>query len=97
MYATVTFALDLGPRLQVPVDAVVYTGPRRLVFVDLGEGRLGPREVTLGVRTDDAVEVLTGLAEGETIVTSGNFLVAAESRIRSAAKLWTEERAGGAP
>lgn len=97
MYATVTFALDLGPRLQVPVDAVVYTGPRRLVFVDLGEGRLGPREVTLGVRTDDAVEVLTGLAEGETVVTSGNFLVAAESRIRSAAKLWTEERAGGAP
>lgn len=95
MYATVSFAVDLGTRLQVPVDAVVYTGPRRLVFVDVGEGRLRPQEVTLGARTDDRVEVLTGLAEGDTIVTSGNFLVAAESRIRSAAKLWREERAGG--
>jgi Cu(I)/Ag(I) efflux system membrane fusion protein len=97
MYATVSFAVDLGPRLQIPLDAVVYTGTRRLVFVDLGEGRLRPQEVTLGARTDDRVEVLRGLAEGDTIVTSGNFLVAAESRIRSAAKLWSEERAGGVP
>ncbi len=97
MYATVSLPLDLGPRLQVPVDAVVYTGPRRLVFVDLGGGRLRPQEVTLGVRTDDAVEILSGLQEGATVVTSGNFLVAAESRIRSAAKFWTEERAGATP
>ena len=97
MFATVTFALDLGSRLQVPIDAVVYTGPRRLVFVDLGGGRVRPAEVTLGARTEEAVEILTGLREGDTIVTSGNFLVAAESRIRSAAKIWTEERAGGAP
>jgi len=95
MYATVSFAVDLGPRLQIPLDAVVYTGPRRLVFVDLGQGRLRPQEVTLGARTDDAVEVLTGVAEGDTVVTSGNFLVAAESRIRSASKFWREERAGG--
>ncbi len=97
MYATVAFAVDLGPRLQVPVDAVVYTGPRRLVFVDLGEGRLRPVEVTLGVRGDDLVEVTSGLREGDVVVTSGNFLVAAESRIRSAAKIWSEERAGGTP
>lgn len=97
MYASVSFAIDLGTRLQLPIDAVVYTGTRRLVFVDLGEGRLRPQEVTLGARTDDQVEVLAGLADGQTVVTSGNFLVAAESRIRSAAKLWTEERAGGAP
>ncbi|MCI0636882.1 MAG: efflux RND transporter periplasmic adaptor subunit, partial [Actinobacteria bacterium] len=97
MYATVSFEIDLGPRLQVPVDAVVYTGPRRLVFVDLGEGRLRPAEVTLGVRSDDVVEVTSGLREGDVVVTSGNFLVAAESRIRSAAKIWSEERAGGSP
>lgn len=96
MYATVSFAFDLGARLQIPVDAVVYTGPRRLVFVDLGEGRLRPQEVTLGARTDDKVEVVRGLAEGDVIITSGNFLVAAESRIRSAAKFWSDERAGGA-
>lgn len=97
MFATVSFAVDLGTRLQIPIDAVVYTGPRRLVFVDLAEGRLRPQEVTLGARTDDKVEVLSGLTEGQTVVTSGNFLVAAESRIRSAAKFWSEERAGGVP
>ena len=97
MYATVAFEIDLGPRLQVPVDAIVYTGPRRLAFVDLGAGRLKPVEVTLGVRTDEVVEVKAGLHEGDIVVTSGNFLVAAESRIRSAAKIWSEERAGGAP
>ncbi len=94
MYATVAFQIDLGLRLQIPIGAVVYTGPRRLVFVDIGEGRLRPQEVTLGIRNEDAVEVIGGLREGQTIVTSGNFLVAAESRIRSSAKFWTEERAG---
>ena len=67
------------------------------MFVDLGEGRLKPVEVTLGVRTDEVVEVKAGLHEGDVVVTSGNFLVAAESRIRSAAKIWSEERAGGSP
>lgn len=95
MFASVAFQIDLGPRLQVPIDAVVYTGPRRLVFVDIGEGRLRPEEVVLGVRSDDKIEVVRGLREGQTIVTSGNFLVAAESRIRSSARFWSEERAGG--
>lgn len=96
MYATVAFQIELGPRLQIPIGAVVYTGPRRLVFVDIGEGRLRPQEVTLGVRNEETVEVIRGLREGQTIVTSGNFLIAAESRIRSSAKFWTEERAGQA-
>ncbi len=60
------------------------TGRRQLVFVDLGQGRLAPREVTLGARAGDWVEVRAGLAAGERVVTSGNFLVAAESRLRSA-------------
>lgn len=97
MYATIVFELDLGPRLQIPITAVVYTGPRRLVFLDLGEGRLRLQEVTLGARNEDNVEVIRGLREGQTVVASGNFLIAAESRIRSSAKFWTEERAGQAP
>nr|MDQ3300496.1 efflux RND transporter periplasmic adaptor subunit [Myxococcota bacterium] len=94
MYATVAFQTELGPRLQIPISAVVYTGPRRLVFVDIGDGRLRPQEVVLGVRNEETVEVIRGLREGQAIVTSGNFLIAAESRIRSSAKFWTEERAG---
>jgi Cu(I)/Ag(I) efflux system membrane fusion protein len=93
MYADVTIERALGPRLVVPVSAVVYTGRRRLVFVDAGDGRLRPQEVTLGARADDRVEVTAGLAAGETIVTEGDFLVAAESRIRAAA-LWEDDHGG---
>lgn len=88
MYAHVELDVNRGLRLQVPESAVVYTGPRRLVFVDLGGGRLRPQEVELGQKTNDAYEVLAGLKEGDVVVTSGNFLIAAESRIRSAAKYW---------
>lgn len=93
MFATVTFKLPLGERLQIPSSAVVYTGPRRIVFVDLGEGRLVPKDVTIGARSGEIAEVLSGLAAGDVIVTSGNFLVAAESRVRSGA-LWEGGSAG---
>jgi Cu(I)/Ag(I) efflux system membrane fusion protein len=93
MYATVTFKLPLGPRLVVPISAVVYTGPRRIVFVDLGKGALRPQEVTIGARSGDLIEITTGLSEGDVVVSSGNFLVAAESRVRSAGTFW-EDRHG---
>ena len=88
MYANVDLASDLGPRLQVPVGAVVYTGPRRLVFVDLGQGRFKPQEVQLGAESDGMVEITSGLAAGDVVAVSGVFLVAAEARIATAAKYW---------
>jgi Cu(I)/Ag(I) efflux system membrane fusion protein len=88
MYATVTFKLPLGPRLVVPDSAVVYTGPRRIVFVDLGNGALRPQEVTIGAHSGDVIEIASGLDEGDVVVSSGNFLVAAESRVRSATSFW---------
>lgn len=90
MYATVTFKLPLGPRLLVPISSVVYTGPRRIVFVDLGDGALRPQDVTIGARSGDLVEIASGLHEGDTVVSSGNFLVAAESRVRSAGSFWED-------
>lgn len=93
MYATVTFKRPLGPRLVVPISAVVYTGPRRIVFVDLGNGALRPQEVAIGARSGDRVEIASGLDEGDVVVSSGNFLVAAESRLRSAGSFW-EDRHG---
>jgi Cu(I)/Ag(I) efflux system membrane fusion protein len=89
MYADVRLQIDAGERLQVPESAVIYTGPRRLVFVDLGDGRFQPREVSLGLQAEGAYEVLDGVSEGERVVTGGNFLIAAESRIRSAADYWS--------
>jgi Cu(I)/Ag(I) efflux system membrane fusion protein len=90
MFATVTFKIPLGPRLMVPTSAVVYTGPRRIVFLDLGSGALRPQEVTIGARSGDDVEIVTGVAEGDVVVSSGNFLVAAESRVRSATSFWED-------
>lgn len=88
MYANVELKVDLGERLAIPDSAVIYTGPRRLVFVDLGEGRLRPQEIEVGVHADGYVEIKRGLEPGDVVVTSGNFLIAAESRIRSATKYW---------
>jgi Cu(I)/Ag(I) efflux system membrane fusion protein len=88
MYANVDLGKELGERLVVPEEAVLYAGLRRLVFLDLGEGRLKPQEIEVGVKSGDFFEVLSGLEEGDVVVTSGNFLVAAESRIKSAAKQW---------
>jgi len=97
MYATIELAADAVPRLQVPASAVVYTGPRRLVFVDLGEGRFRPQEVRVGSQANGMYEVLEGLRAGDVVATSGVFLIAAEARIRTAAKYWDDsEPATGA-
>jgi Cu(I)/Ag(I) efflux system membrane fusion protein len=88
MYASVELAADAQPRLQVPASAVVYTGPRRLVFVDLGQGRFRPQEIRTGTEADGMYEVLEGLKPGDTVATSGIFLIAAEARISTAAKYW---------
>lgn len=88
MYASVELSADLGQRVQVPAAAVVYTGPRRLVFVDLGGGRFKPTEVQVGTESGGMYEVLSGLSPGDLVATSGVFLVAAEARISTAAKYW---------
>lgn len=83
MYADVVLAAEEREALMVPESAVLYTGPRRLVFLDLGNGRFRQREVRLGARSGDFYEVLAGLAEGDRVVTSGNFLLDAEARLRT--------------
>ena len=88
MFLDVELESSLGKRLAVPESAILYVGDRRVVFVDLGDGRLAPRDVTLGNKAGEYYEVIGGLKPGEVVVTSGNFLVAAESRLKSAAQKW---------
>ncbi|MGH9464081.1 MAG: efflux RND transporter periplasmic adaptor subunit, partial [Thermoanaerobaculia bacterium] len=88
MYATVTLEVDRGERLVVAESAVLYAGPRRLVFLDLGDGRLKAQAIEVGVESGDFLEVLSGLDEGDVVVTSGTFLIAAESRLKSAVEQW---------
>lgn len=91
MYANVDLTINLGQRLQVPEQAVIYIGPKYFVFLDLGEGRLKPKQVSVGLKSQNYYEVLSGLKEGDLVVTSGNFLIAAESKFLSAIQYWGEE------
>jgi RND family efflux transporter MFP subunit len=84
MFADVTLHADVGERLAVPDSAVISTGVRSIVFVERERGVFEPREVRLGLRLGDSVEVIEGLHAGESIVTSGNFLVDSESKLKSA-------------
>ncbi len=86
MYGSVEFASSRSKDkvLVVPDSAVLDTGTRRLVLVDLGEGRFEPRTVKLGIHADGYAEVVGGLTAGETVVVSANFLIDAESNLKAA-------------
>jgi YHS domain-containing protein len=86
MFVDVELLFSLPPAVAVSADAVLDSGTRKTVFVDLGEGRFEPRAVETGWRFDDEVEIVRGLAPGERIVTSGNFLIDSESRMKLAAQ-----------
>jgi Cu(I)/Ag(I) efflux system membrane fusion protein len=78
------------PVLAVPESAVLDSGTRRAVLIDKGEGRFEPREVKVGRRGDDYVEITQGLSESEAVVTSANFLIDAESNLKAALKGFAE-------
>jgi Cu(I)/Ag(I) efflux system membrane fusion protein len=85
MFANVEIAVSHGGKsLTVPASAVIDSGTRQVVLVQLAQGRFEPREVKLGARSDNYVEVLEGIAEGEQVVTSANFLIDAESNLKAA-------------
>ena len=84
MYVNASIAVDLGDVLAVPADAVFTTGERSMVFVDKGQGLFEPRDVTVGARADADAAITTGITEGESVVTSGNFLIDSESRLKAA-------------
>ncbi len=88
LYVEMRIASPLGERLVVPEDAVLFSGANRVVFVDLGAGRLQPRRVKTGVTTGGWAEILDGVREGEVIVTSGNFLIASESKLKAGVEQW---------
>ncbi len=85
MYATVEFNPTIvEDAIVVPSHAVFRTGRRNIVIVDQGGGRFAPREVELGPEGDGRVQVLSGLAEGENLVTSSQFLIDSESNLHAA-------------
>lgn len=86
---TLTAAADI---LQVPAEAILDTGIGKLAWIAVGKGRFEPRRVTVGRSGDDgAIEVLAGIADGEAVVVSGQFLIDAESRLREGTRKFADD------
>lgn len=83
MYVDVTLEVEAQEGVVIPESAVLDSGVRQVVFVDLGDGRFEPRAVEAGLRSDGKVQV-TGVEAGEKVVTRANFLLDSESRLRGA-------------
>jgi membrane fusion protein, copper/silver efflux system len=99
MYANAVAKIDAGEGLTIPADAVLPTGSRMLVFVDKGFWRLEPRFIQVGRQYLDPADpireryyqVISGLQEGERIVSSANFLIDAEAQVQGALTSFGEE------
>ena len=84
MWANVELTIPLGRKLVVPEDAVMDTGEMQMAFVDRGQGYFEPRHIQVGSKVKGYYEVLSGLRDGEKVVTSANFLIDSESRLSGA-------------
>lgn len=97
MFVDVEFRASGTRRLTVPAEAVLNSGERQVVFVDLGDGNLLPTDVATGERLGDRVVVTSGLTEGQRVVASGTFLIDAESQLKAALGSMAGHQHGGAP
>ncbi len=85
MFANVTLHVDTQPSaVVIPSEAIVRSGSREQVFVVREPGKFEPREVTLGVSSGGMVQILSGIKAGEQVVTSSQFLIDSESKLREA-------------
>ena len=85
MYVDAAIKVDMGKKLALPSSALVDTGERKIVYIDVGNGRIEPREVQVGREAEGYIEVLSGVKEGEHVVTSANFLIDSESKLKGIA------------
>ncbi|MFQ5466049.1 MAG: efflux RND transporter periplasmic adaptor subunit [Thermodesulfobacteriota bacterium] len=99
MYVNVKLASVVGrSAIAVPKEAVLLSGERSVVMLSRGGGKFMPREVTLGVETEDHYQVLGGLSEGDIVVTSAQFLIDSEAKLKEAiTKMLEGKGAGEAP
>ncbi len=94
MYANITINSKAGDNvLVIPSEAIIRSGKRNLVFIDLGNGKFRPQDVIIGPEGEDAmIKVLAGLEAGQRIVTSAQFLLDSESRLREAIQKMLEAK-----
>lgn len=85
MFVNVDLKTNLGRQLVIPASAVLQSGTRQLAFLYSGDGRIEPKEITLGPRAEESLIVTKGLTAGQRIVTSANFLIDSESQLQAVA------------
>ena len=81
MFGDIELKIDAGRNIQVPAEAVLDSGVRKVVFIAKPGGYFEPREIEVGGKVDSRFIVTAGLKPGDIIVTSGNFLIDSESRL----------------
>jgi RND family efflux transporter MFP subunit len=84
MYVDLQLSRRLSPGLSVPIEAVLDSGLRKVVYVECGSGCFEPRQVQTGWQSGGRAQIVSGLSAGERIVTTGNFLLDSESRMQTA-------------
>jgi len=98
MYVDVVInAKPTSSELLVPSEAVIRTGSRNVVITALGKGKFLPKEVTIGLEGEGFVQILDGIGEEDTVVTSGQFLIDSESNLREAVNKMLEASASASP
>jgi membrane fusion protein, copper/silver efflux system len=84
MFTNITISVSIARQVLVPQDAVMDTGTEQYVFIDKGNGYVQPRQVKVSAETGEKVGIQQGLKPGERVVTSANFIVDSESRLKGA-------------
>ncbi len=82
MYGTVEIQKNMGKSLAIPEEAVINTGERKIVFVDKGHGYFEPRDIEIGFKAEQYYQVISGVSQGERVITSSQFLIDSESRLK---------------
>jgi Cu(I)/Ag(I) efflux system membrane fusion protein len=81
MFANATISVNLSPAIVVPLSAVLSTGQRKIVWVEKQDGVFEMRSVHVGAQSDSDVQILEGISEGESVVSSGGYLIDSESQL----------------
>jgi len=93
MYANIVISSDIAKEgLAVPIQAVIHSGKRDIVIIDRGEGRFESREVKVGAEAEGYYQILEGVKEGDSVVTSAQFLIDSESNLKAAISMMQEPK-----
>jgi len=97
MFVNAIIKVPLGSAIVVPVTAVMDTGKRQVVWVESTPGMFEPRDVQVGQRTDDKIQILSGIKVGDKVAVSGGYLIDSESQLNGGGAVDHSQHTGGKP